>query len=95
MRHVKIVQQLDKTYPCAAEALLRASRKPIHQLAALSKMSIELIRELAQLSLLDERDGRFGFRDLASARQIAKLLNDGCPPLGNYPRRQRNWEMAS
>jgi tetratricopeptide (TPR) repeat protein len=29
------------------------------------------------LSLLDERAGRFGFRDLASARQIAKLLADG------------------
>jgi len=26
---------------------------------------------------LDERDDVFGFRDLASARQIAKLLNDG------------------
>jgi tetratricopeptide (TPR) repeat protein len=26
---------------------------------------------------LDERNGRFGFRDLASARQIAKLLADG------------------
>jgi len=47
------------------------------QLAALTKMSIGMIRELAQLSLLDERDGHFGFRDLASARQIAKLLNDG------------------
>jgi len=47
------------------------------QLAALSKMSIGMIRELSQLSLLDERDGRFGFRDLASARQIARLLNDG------------------
>jgi hypothetical protein len=47
------------------------------QLAALSKMSTSMIQELAQLSLLDERDGRFGFRDLASARQIAKLLNDG------------------
>jgi tetratricopeptide (TPR) repeat protein len=47
------------------------------QLAALSKMSIGMVRELSQLSLLDERDGRFGFRDLASARQIAKLLNDG------------------
>ncbi len=46
------------------------------QLAGLSRMSIGMIRELAQLSLLDERDGRFGFRDLASARQIAKLLND-------------------
>jgi tetratricopeptide (TPR) repeat protein len=47
------------------------------QLATLSKMSIGMVRELSQLSLLDERDGRFGFRDLASARQIAKLLNDG------------------
>src|SRR5262249_54490056 len=47
------------------------------QLAALSKMSIGMIRQLSQLSLLDEQDGRFGFRDLASARQIAKLLNDG------------------
>jgi tetratricopeptide (TPR) repeat protein len=47
------------------------------QLASLSKMSIGMIGELAQLGLLDERDGRFGFRDLASARQIAKLLNDG------------------
>ena len=47
------------------------------QLAALSKMSEGMIRELAQLGLLDERDGHFGFRDLASARQIAKLLVDG------------------
>jgi tetratricopeptide (TPR) repeat protein len=47
------------------------------QIAALSKMSPGMIRELAHLSLLDERDSRFGFRDLASARQVAKLLNDG------------------
>jgi tetratricopeptide (TPR) repeat protein len=47
------------------------------KLAALSKLSSDTIQELAQLSLLDERDGRFGFRDLASARQIAKLLADG------------------
>jgi BRCA1 C Terminus (BRCT) domain len=47
------------------------------QLAALSKLSRETIEELVQFGLLDERDGRFGFRDLASARQIAKLLADG------------------
>ncbi len=47
------------------------------QLAALTKMSSDMIWELARLGLLDERDGRFGFRDLAGARQIAKLLNDG------------------
>jgi tetratricopeptide (TPR) repeat protein len=43
----------------------------------LSKLSSDTIRELAQFGLLDERSGRFGFRDLASARQIAKLLTDG------------------
>src|SRR6201998_1591740 len=36
------------------------------QLATLSKMSIGMVREMSQLGLLDERDGRFGFRDLAS-----------------------------
>jgi hypothetical protein len=47
------------------------------QIAALSKLSPETIQELAHFGLLDERGGRFGFRDLASARQIAKLLTDG------------------
>src|SRR6516162_2983587 len=49
----------------------------IDQLASLSGLSGDKIQELTQLSLLDERAGRFGFRDLASARQIAKLLADG------------------
>jgi BRCT domain type II-containing protein len=39
------------------------------QIAALSKLSGETIQELAQFGLLDERGGRFGFRDLASARR--------------------------
>ena len=47
------------------------------QLGALSKLSRETIQELVQFGLLDERGGSFGFRDLASARQIAKLLTDG------------------
>ena len=47
------------------------------QLATLSKLSSDMIHEIAQFGLLDERGGRFGFRDLASARQIAKLLADG------------------
>jgi tetratricopeptide (TPR) repeat protein len=47
------------------------------QLASLGKLSSDMILKLAQLGLLDERGGRFGFRDLASARQIAKLLADG------------------
>jgi tetratricopeptide (TPR) repeat protein len=47
------------------------------QVAALSQLSCDMIQELTQLGLLDERDGRFGFRDLAGARQIAKLLAHG------------------
>jgi tetratricopeptide (TPR) repeat protein len=47
------------------------------QIAALSNLPANTIQELAQLGLLDERGGRFGFRDLASARQIARLLADG------------------
>ena len=47
------------------------------QLAALSKLSSETIQELVQFGILDERGGSFGFRDLASARQVAKLLADG------------------
>jgi tetratricopeptide (TPR) repeat protein len=47
------------------------------QLAALSKLPSDKIQQLARFGLLDERGGRFTFRDLASARQIAKLLADG------------------
>jgi tetratricopeptide (TPR) repeat protein len=47
------------------------------QIASLSKLPSDTIQELAQLGLLDEQGGRFGFRDLASARQIAKLFADG------------------
>jgi tetratricopeptide (TPR) repeat protein len=47
------------------------------QIATLAKLSIDMVHELAQFGLLDERGGHFGFRDLASARQIAKLLTDG------------------
>jgi tetratricopeptide (TPR) repeat protein len=49
----------------------------VDQIAALTQLSGDMIRELTQFGLLDERSGRFGFRDLASARQIAKLLADG------------------
>jgi tetratricopeptide (TPR) repeat protein len=49
----------------------------VDQLASLSGLSGEKIQELARLGLLDERGGRFGFRDLAGVRQIAKLLADG------------------
>jgi tetratricopeptide (TPR) repeat protein len=49
----------------------------VDQISALSQLSGDMIRELTQFGLLDERSGQFGFRDLASARQIAKLLADG------------------
>ena len=44
------------------------------QIASLSKLSIDMILKLAQLGLLDERGGCFGFRDLASARQSQSCL---------------------
>ncbi len=47
------------------------------ELAALSKVSVELIDQLAMFGLIEPRDGLFGFRDLCSARQVAKLLASG------------------
>jgi tetratricopeptide (TPR) repeat protein len=47
------------------------------QIAALSKLSSTTIDELVRFGLLDPRDGLFGFRDLASARQVASLFANG------------------
>ena len=47
------------------------------QIATLSKLSNGTIDELVRFGLLDPRGGLFGFRDLASARQISKLFADG------------------
>jgi tetratricopeptide (TPR) repeat protein len=47
------------------------------QIAALSKLSSSIIDELVRFGLLDPRGGLFGFRDLASARQISKLFEHG------------------
>jgi tetratricopeptide (TPR) repeat protein len=47
------------------------------QLAALSKLPRAVVDELAMFGLIEERDGLFGFRDLAAARQIASLLAAG------------------
>jgi BRCT domain type II-containing protein len=63
------------------------------QLSSLSKLSVDKVQELAHLGLLDERAGCFGFRDLASARQIAKLLAE--TTIGNHPQRERDQEMAA
>jgi tetratricopeptide (TPR) repeat protein len=47
------------------------------QLATLSKLSSSTIDELVRFGLLDPRGSLFGFRDLASARQISKLFAHG------------------
>jgi tetratricopeptide (TPR) repeat protein len=47
------------------------------QIATLSTLSNGTIDELVRFGLLDPRGGLFGFRDLASARQISKLFADG------------------
>jgi hypothetical protein len=47
------------------------------QIAALSKLSSSTIDELVRFGLLDPREGLFGFRDLASARQVSSLFANG------------------
>ena len=47
------------------------------QIATLSKLSIGTVEELVRFGLLDPRGGLFGFRDLASARQISRLFAHG------------------
>ena len=47
------------------------------QLATLSKLSHGTIEELVHFGLLNPRGGLFGFRDLASARQISNLFAHG------------------
>jgi tetratricopeptide (TPR) repeat protein len=49
------------------------------QLAALAKLPDAVIDELAMFGLIAARDGLYGFRDLAAARQVAALLNAGVP----------------
>jgi tetratricopeptide (TPR) repeat protein len=49
----------------------------VDQIAALSKLSSSTIDELVRFGLLDPRGSLFGFRDLASARQISKLFAHG------------------
>jgi tetratricopeptide (TPR) repeat protein len=47
------------------------------QLAALSKLPAAVLEQLAMFGLIEPHDGRYGFRDLAAARQIAGLLGSG------------------
>jgi DNA-binding transcriptional MerR regulator len=47
------------------------------QIATLSKLSHSTIEELVRFGLLNPRGGLYGFRDLASARQISNLFAHG------------------
>src|SRR5215467_11925608 len=47
------------------------------QIASLSKLSSSTVEELVRFGLLNPRGGVFGFRDLASARQISRLFAHG------------------
>jgi tetratricopeptide (TPR) repeat protein len=47
------------------------------QLASLSKLPEEVVEQLGLFGLIAPEDGRYGFRDLAAARQIAALLASG------------------
>jgi tetratricopeptide (TPR) repeat protein len=49
------------------------------QLAALSKLPAEVVEQLSIFGLIEARDGLYGFRDLAAARQVAQLLGSGTP----------------
>jgi hypothetical protein len=47
------------------------------QLAALSKLPKEIVEQLSKFGLIEARNGLYGFRDLAAARQVAGLLAAG------------------
>ncbi len=49
------------------------------QLAALCKLPAEVVEQLSMLGLIEAREGLYGFRDLAAARQVAQLLSCGTP----------------
>jgi tetratricopeptide (TPR) repeat protein len=49
------------------------------QLAALSKLPDAVVEQLSMFGLIEARDGQYGFRDLAAARQVAQLLGSGTP----------------
>jgi tetratricopeptide (TPR) repeat protein len=47
------------------------------RLASLAGLPIAVVEELSVLGLIDPREGRYRFRDLAAARQVAELLGAG------------------
>jgi hypothetical protein len=65
----RFLEWIGKTVPDSLHRTYSAA-----QIATLSKLPDHTIDELVQFGLLDPRGGLFGFRDLASARQISKLF---------------------
>jgi BRCA1 C Terminus (BRCT) domain len=47
------------------------------ELAALSKLSADVVDQLSMFGLIEVRDRHYDFRDLAAARQAAQLLSSG------------------
>ena len=43
----------------------------------LSKLPADVVEQLSMFGLIEARDGLYGFRDLAAARQVAQLLGSG------------------
>jgi hypothetical protein len=43
----------------------------------LSKLPKEIVEQLSMFGLIEARNGLYGFRDLAAARQVAGLLAAG------------------
>jgi tetratricopeptide (TPR) repeat protein len=49
----------------------------VTQISSLSALPPDMIERLTEFGLLDCRDERYGFRDLAAARQLAELIGSG------------------
>jgi len=47
------------------------------ELAALSKLPADVVEQLSMFGLIEVREGCYGFRDLAAARQATQLLDSG------------------
>ncbi|MGI8570161.1 MAG: tetratricopeptide repeat protein [Methylocella sp.] len=45
----------------------------------MSKLPADVVEQLSMFGLIEAREGLYGFRDLAAARQVAQLLGSGTP----------------
>jgi tetratricopeptide (TPR) repeat protein len=68
----QFLQWLGKSAPEAQDKTYTAD-----QLAGLSKLPREVVDQLAMFGLIEARGGRYGFGDVAAARQVAGLLAAG------------------